>query len=83
MVSLLQDMQESDQRMTMLQLKDKMKIKHKELGSELKREETEQLVIKLILDRILKEEFQHTAYATNAYVTLGHLPSKSYAERKM
>ena len=32
MVSLLQDMQESDQRMTMLQLIDKMKIKHKELG---------------------------------------------------
>ncbi|KAM3686550.1 hypothetical protein ACB098_10G010400 [Castanea mollissima] len=71
MVSLLQEMQENDQRMTMLQLIDKMKIKHKELGSELKREETEQLVIKLILDRILKEEFQHTAYATNAYVTLG------------
>ena len=32
MVSLLQDMQENDQRMTMLQLIDKMKIKHKELG---------------------------------------------------
>ncbi|KAK9991766.1 hypothetical protein SO802_026751, partial [Lithocarpus litseifolius] len=28
---------ENDQRMTMLQLIDKMKIKHKELGSELKR----------------------------------------------
>ncbi|KAM3686551.1 hypothetical protein ACB098_10G010400 [Castanea mollissima] len=32
MVSLLQEMQENDQRMTMLQLIDKMKIKHKELG---------------------------------------------------
>ncbi|KAG7956013.1 hypothetical protein I3843_11G103200 [Carya illinoinensis] len=71
MVSLLQDMQENDQRLTMLQLVDKMKVKHKELGSELKREESEQLVIQLILHRILKEEFQHTAYATNAYVTVG------------
>ena len=32
MVSLLQDMQENDQRMKILQLIDKMKIKHKELG---------------------------------------------------
>ncbi|BBH02719.1 RECQ helicase L2 [Prunus dulcis] len=42
-------------------------------SSELKREEIEQLVIKLILDRSLKEEFQHTAYSTNAYVTIGPL----------
>ncbi|XP_059441357.1 ATP-dependent DNA helicase Q-like 2 isoform X3 [Corylus avellana] len=62
--------QENDQRLTMLQLVDKMKVKHKQ-GSELKREEREQLVIQLILDRVLKEEFQHTAYATNAYVTVG------------
>ncbi|XP_040985966.1 ATP-dependent DNA helicase Q-like 2 isoform X3 [Juglans microcarpa x Juglans regia] len=53
MVSLLQDMQENDQRLTMLQLVDKMKVKHKELGSELKREESEQLVIQLIVHRIL------------------------------
>ena len=32
MVSLLQDMQENDQRMKILQLIDKMKVKHKELG---------------------------------------------------
>lgn len=32
MVSLLQDIQASDQRSTMLQLVDKMKIKQKELG---------------------------------------------------
>jgi len=32
MVSLLQDMQANDQRSTMLQLVDKMKIKQKELG---------------------------------------------------
>ncbi|XP_047342370.1 ATP-dependent DNA helicase Q-like 2 [Impatiens glandulifera] len=70
-INLLQEIQESDQRITMLQLVDKMKIKQK--GSELKRDEAEQLVIKLIIDHILKEEFQHTAYTTNAYVTLGPL----------
>ncbi|XP_068326025.1 ATP-dependent DNA helicase Q-like 2 isoform X2 [Pyrus communis] len=72
-ISLLQDVQENDQRLTVLQLVDKIKIKHKELGSELNREEIEKLVIQLILDRFLKEEFQHTAYATNAYVTIGPL----------
>ncbi|OVA18414.1 Helicase [Macleaya cordata] len=73
MVSLLREIQENDQRATMLQLVDKVKVKHKELGSDLKREESEQLIVQLILDRVLKEEFQHTAYATNAYVTIGPL----------
>ncbi|KAG8634057.1 ATP-dependent DNA helicase Q-like 2 isoform X2 [Manihot esculenta] len=73
MVSFLQDMQENDQRLTLLQLVDKMKNKHKEIGAELKREELEQLVIQLILESVLKEEFQHTAYATNAYVKIGPL----------
>ncbi|GAB4857919.1 Werner syndrome ATP-dependent helicase [Ancistrocladus abbreviatus] len=73
MISLLQDMQENDQRLTMLQLVDKMKVKHKEIGPGLKKEQMEQLVIQLILDRVLKEEFQHTAYATNAYVAVGPL----------
>ncbi|XP_057965897.1 ATP-dependent DNA helicase Q-like 2 isoform X3 [Malania oleifera] len=72
-VSFLQEYQENDQRLTMLQLVDKLKVKYKESGFNLRREETEQLVIQLILDRVLKEEFQHTAYATNAYVTVGAL----------
>ncbi|KAH7577434.1 hypothetical protein JRO89_XS01G0250300 [Xanthoceras sorbifolium] len=72
-VSLLQDMQENDQRLTMLQLVDKLKNKQKELGADLKREEIEQLVLQLILDRVLSEEFQHTPYSTNAYVTIGPL----------
>lgn len=33
MVSLLQEVQEKDQRLTMLQLVDKMKMVQKELGS--------------------------------------------------
>nr|XP_043629447.1 ATP-dependent DNA helicase Q-like 2 [Erigeron canadensis] len=72
-VSLLQEIQEMDQRATMLQLVDKFKVKNKEVGFELKKDELEQLVIQLILHRVLKEEFSHTAYATNAYVTLGPL----------
>ncbi|KAM5573738.1 ATP-dependent DNA helicase Q-like 2 [Rosa sericea] len=51
MVTMLKDVQENDQRLTVLQLVDKIKIKHKEVGSELKREEIEQLVIQLILER--------------------------------
>lgn len=72
-VCLLQEIQEKDQRATMLQLVDKLKVKNKELGFELKKDELEQLVIQLILQRVLKEEFSHTAYATNAYVTIGPL----------
>ncbi|KAL9246999.1 hypothetical protein vseg_020473 [Gypsophila vaccaria] len=73
MVNLIQNVQENDQRLTMLQLVDKMKAKQKEIGQDLKKEHKEQLVIQLLIDRVLKEEFQHTAYATNAYVALGPL----------
>ncbi|CAD6212279.1 unnamed protein product [Miscanthus lutarioriparius] len=78
LVSLLHDLQLNDQRATLLQLVDKFKVKWKGLGRsnqpvDLKREEIEQLIVQLIVDRVLKEEFQHTAYSTNAYVTLGPL----------
>ncbi|PNT78137.1 hypothetical protein BRADI_1g74287v3 [Brachypodium distachyon] len=77
-VSLLQDMQHNDQRATLLQLVDKFKTKWKHSGCsneavDLKKEEIEQLIVQLIIDRVLKEEFQHTAYTTNAYVALGPL----------
>ncbi|XP_073131847.1 ATP-dependent DNA helicase Q-like 2 isoform X2 [Henckelia pumila] len=83
MVSLLQDMQENDQRLTMLQLVDKMKIKNKNSNPELKKEQLEQLVIQLIVDRVLKEEFQHTAYTTNAYVTVGPFAKQVLHGKKM
>ncbi|KAK3118137.1 hypothetical protein QOZ80_9BG0694780 [Eleusine coracana subsp. coracana] len=56
----------------------KIIIKWKGLGCsseavDLKKEEIEQLIVNLILDHVLKEEFQLTAYSTNAYVTLGPL----------
>ncbi|CAA7395540.1 unnamed protein product [Spirodela intermedia] len=78
-VSLLQEMQGNDQRTTILQLVDKVKAKIKELGAsgqktpELRKEDLEQVIVQLIVDHVLREEFQHTAYATNAYVTLGPL----------
>lgn len=77
-VSLLQEMQQNDQRATLLQLLDKFKTKWKHSGCsneavDLKKEELELLIVQLILDRVLKEEFQHTAYTTNAYVALGPL----------
>ncbi|KAJ9537359.1 hypothetical protein OSB04_030092 [Centaurea solstitialis] len=111
-VSLLQEIQEKDQRATMLQLVDKMKVKNKEVDMhkmilvytidlnlkffifmphpqfsftssfELKKDELEQLVIQLILHRVLKEEFSHTAYATNAYVTIGPLAKHVLHEKK-
>ncbi|CAI0441952.1 unnamed protein product [Linum tenue] len=81
-VSLLKDVLENDQRLTMLQLVDKMKSKHKQLGSTLKKEQLEQLVVQLLLDRVLKEEFQHTAYATNAYVTVGPLANQVLQGKK-
>ncbi|KAI3468473.1 hypothetical protein Pfo_025136 [Paulownia fortunei] len=82
-VSLLQEMQENDQRVTMLQLVDKMKIKNKALDPELKKDELEQLLVQLAVDRVLKEEFQHTAYATNAYVTVGPLAKQVLHGKKI
>ncbi|KAL6556510.1 Werner syndrome ATP-dependent helicase [Orobanche gracilis] len=82
-VSLLQEMQDNDQRVTVLQLVDKLKIKNKNMDLELKKEEWEQLVVQLLVDRVLKEEFQHTAYATNAYVTIGPLAKQVLHGKKI
>ncbi|XP_057518558.1 ATP-dependent DNA helicase Q-like 2 isoform X1 [Amaranthus tricolor] len=71
MISFIENIQKNDQKITMLQLVDKLKIK--DLDPDLKKDHMEQLVIQLIVDRVLKEEFQHTAYSTNAYVALGPL----------
>ncbi|KAJ0233120.1 ATP-dependent DNA helicase Q-like 2 [Hirschfeldia incana] len=81
-VSMVQEMQAKEQRVTMLQLGDKLRTKHKDLSAELKREEIEYLVIKLIVDSVLKEEFQHTPYSTNAYVTMGPLANQLLQGRK-
>ncbi|XP_058225549.1 ATP-dependent DNA helicase Q-like 2 isoform X1 [Rhododendron vialii] len=83
LLSVVHDVQENDQRLTMLQLVDKMKVKNKGVGPEMKKDELEQLVIQLILDRVLKEEFQHTAYSTNAYVTIGPLAKQVLQGKKI
>ncbi|KAL1532313.1 Werner syndrome ATP-dependent helicase [Salvia divinorum] len=72
-VSMLQEILEKEQRATMLQLVDKMKIRNQDMDPVLKKEEMEQLIVQLVVDRVLKEEFQHTPYTTNAYVTVGPL----------
>ncbi|XP_042036226.1 ATP-dependent DNA helicase Q-like 2 isoform X1 [Salvia splendens] len=72
-VSMLQEILEKEQRATMLQLVDKMKIRNKDMDPVLKKEQMEQLIVQLVVDRVLKEEFQHTPYTTNAYVTVGPL----------
>ncbi|GFP81573.1 mediator of RNA polymerase ii transcription subunit 34 [Phtheirospermum japonicum] len=82
-VSQLQEMQENEQRVTVLQLVDKLKIKNKKLDPELKREEWEQLIVQLLLDRVLKEEYQHTAFSTNAYVTVGPLAKQVLYGKKI
>ncbi|KAL0904514.1 hypothetical protein M5K25_026638 [Dendrobium thyrsiflorum] len=89
LVNLLRDMQEHEERATMLQLVDKLKVKMKELGAssnptpDLKKEQDEQLVIQLLLDRVLKEQFQHTSYATNAYVTIGPLWKQEFLGKRL
>ncbi|RAL52290.1 hypothetical protein DM860_016139 [Cuscuta australis] len=52
-ISLIQDIHATDQKVTMLQLVDKMKAKLKQLGLDLKRDHVEQLVIQLIVERVL------------------------------
>ncbi|KAI8547502.1 hypothetical protein RHMOL_Rhmol07G0200800 [Rhododendron molle] len=83
LLAVVHDVQENDQRLTMLQLVDKMRVKNKGVGPEMKKDELEQLVIQLILDRVLKEEFQHTAYSTNAYVTIGPLAKQVLQGKKI
>ncbi|OAE23294.1 hypothetical protein AXG93_745s1160 [Marchantia polymorpha subsp. ruderalis] len=69
-VTLLKD--SDNQKTTMLQLVDSWRKARGEaaLVKELSKEDVERVIIQLVLDGILKEEFAHTAYATNAYVTV-------------
>lgn len=82
LISLLQEMQKNEQRTTILQMADKLRIKTKSLVPCLKKEDLENLIVQLIVDRILKEEFQHTAYSTNAYITIGPLWSHVVKDKK-
>ncbi|KAL2629458.1 hypothetical protein R1flu_014144 [Riccia fluitans] len=78
-VTLVKDLVETDQKTTMLQLVDSWRSRSRQaegpqeaaLVKELSKEDVERVVLQLILEGILKEEFSHTAYATNAYVGVG------------
>ncbi|XP_042036228.1 ATP-dependent DNA helicase Q-like 2 isoform X3 [Salvia splendens] len=52
-VSMLQEILEKEQRATMLQLVDKMKIRNKDMDPVLKKEQMEQLIVQLVVDRVL------------------------------
>nr|CAB3494760.1 unnamed protein product [Digitaria exilis] len=56
-----------------IEIKEIDATRHSNHDVDLKREEIEKLIVQLIIDHVLKEEFQHTAYSTNAYVTIGPL----------
>eukprot|EP00252_Welwitschia_mirabilis_P014407 TRINITY_DN3165_c0_g1_i1.p1 TRINITY_DN3165_c0_g1~~TRINITY_DN3165_c0_g1_i1.p1 ORF type:complete len:752 (-),score=164.35 TRINITY_DN3165_c0_g1_i1:322-2577(-) len=88
LVSFVQKMQANDQRATLLQLVENWKIKCRQQGEseiykELRKEDIEQMIIQMIFDGVLKEEFQHTAYATNAYISLGPLSRKLLEGQKV
>ncbi|XP_057821412.1 ATP-dependent DNA helicase Q-like 2 isoform X2 [Cryptomeria japonica] len=92
LLSLVKEMQSNDQRATLLQLVDNWKTKHRkegtnvaasELSKDLKKEDVEQMIIQLLLDGALKEEFQHTAYATNAYLALGSMSKQLLQGQKV
>jgi len=77
LVTIVKETSDVDQKSTMLQLVDLWRSRARQpggdawLAKDLSKEDVERVIIQLILDGILKEEFSHTAYATNAYVALG------------
>ncbi|KAG0625747.1 hypothetical protein M758_2G078000 [Ceratodon purpureus] len=77
LVSMVKESSDIDQKSTMLQLADLWRSRTRKSGGpsklakDLSKDYVERAIVQLILDGILKEEFAHTAYATNAYVALG------------
>ncbi|CAM6096594.1 unnamed protein product [Calypogeia fissa] len=73
----LNELTSGEQKITVLQLVDSWKSRSRQSGpdsalmKELSKEDVERVIVQLLLDGILREEFQHTAYSTNAYITLG------------
>ncbi|GBG68416.1 hypothetical protein CBR_g2960 [Chara braunii] len=76
LLRVVEEINRKDQKVTMLQLVDQWKRQPGDSGRlapELTKEDTERVVTQLLLSGYLKEEFGHTAYATNAYLALGPL----------
>lgn len=78
LVAMVKESSDVDQKSTMLQLADLWRSQTRksdgdasQFAKDLSKDDVERVIVQLILDGILKEEFAHTAYATNAYVALG------------
>ncbi|XP_024375691.1 ATP-dependent DNA helicase Q-like 2 isoform X1 [Physcomitrium patens] len=77
LVSMVKESNDVEQKLTILQLVEQWRSQTKksdtdaQLAKDLSKDDVERVIVQLILDGILKEEFAHTAYATNAYVALG------------
>jgi hypothetical protein len=76
-VALLRGIAAKEKRATLLQLCEQWK--HRALG----KEDKERAVVQLLLDGVLQEEFAHTAFSTNSYITRGpSLPLLEHGEAK-
>lgn len=74
-MALLRSIAAKEKRATLLQLCEQWK--HRELG----KEDKERAVVQLLLDGVLQEEFAHTAFSTNSYITRGpSLPLLEHGE---
>lgn len=92
-VLTVKELEECDKKVTLLQLVDLWKSRSHmagqsqsdiQLAKDVKKQEVEQIIVQLVLDGVLKEVFQHTAYATNAYISLGTLwQSLLHGKRKI
>eukprot|EP00742_Colponemidia_sp_Colp-10_P010310 GILJ01011317.1.p1 GENE.GILJ01011317.1~~GILJ01011317.1.p1 ORF type:complete len:829 (-),score=157.87 GILJ01011317.1:37-2448(-) len=79
-VQIVQELSELEEKVTMLQLMDTLKgngkkaAKVRHIGTCLKetsKDDIERLLVWLIINQFLQEEFHHTPYSTNSYVICG------------
>lgn len=74
-MALLRALAGQEKRATLLQLCEQWKDKA------VRKEDKERAVVQLLLDGVLQEEFGHTAFATNSYITRGpSLPLLEHGE---
>eukprot|EP00850_Spirogloea_muscicola_P005375 SM000024S07837 [mRNA] locus=s24:828308:834278:+ [translate_table: standard] len=81
LLECIKKLNEVNKQLTMLQLVDHWRSSIRKLGGAsdggklvkpLSKESVELLIVKLVLQGVLKDVFQHTAYATNVYVGWGN-----------
>eukprot|EP00850_Spirogloea_muscicola_P001648 SM000006S19413 [mRNA] locus=s6:620903:626921:+ [translate_table: standard] len=77
LLECIKKLKEVNKQLTMLQLVDHWRSSTRKLDGgkavkPLSKESGERLIVKLVLQGVLKDVFQHTAYATNVYVGWGN-----------